>query len=40
METDLGMAAQRWMQLLAPYVDREYQTGAVREQDLGETAGG
>ena len=36
---DLGMAAQRGMQLLAPDVDGKHQAGAVGEQHFGEAAG-
>src|SRR5258705_1923262 len=36
---DVGMAAQRWMQLLAPDIDGKHQAGAASEQHLGETAG-
>jgi hypothetical protein len=37
---DLGMAAQRGMQLAAPDIDGEDEAGAVRQQHLGEAAGG
>src|SRR4030088_2503970 len=33
------MAAQRWMQLLAPDVDGEHQTGASGDKYLGEPSG-